>query len=134
MQPGPRGRVDLRQRGQVGPRQRRADRHYVAGRHGDQLGVAAVAGPAHAAEDGHHGRPGRQPPAGVGLHRAGAFDARHLGDLPPGPAAHVGLGVVQAERGDPDQDLPGRGDRVGQLSDGEHFRGTVGGDDDGFHD
>jgi hypothetical protein len=114
VQPGPRGRVDLRQRHQVRPRQRRADRHHVAGRYRHQLGVAAVAGPAHVAEDGHHGSPGSQPPAGIGLHRAGAFNARHLGDLPPGPAAHVGLGVVQAERGDPDQDLPGAGTGPGR--------------------
>jgi hypothetical protein len=41
--------------------------------------------------------------------------------------------MVQAERPDPDQYLPGRRDRVGKLGDGQHFRAAVSGDDDGLH-
>jgi len=110
-----------------------ADRHYVAGRHGDELGVTAVAGPAHAAEDGDHGGPGGEPPTRIGLDRPGAFDARDLGDIPPAPVAHVGLGVVQAERPDPDQDLVLGGHRIWQLGDGQYLRAAMGRDDDGLH-
>lgn len=46
---------------------------------------------------------------------------------------HVGLGVVETERLDPDEDLARGRDRIGQFGDGQYFRAAVGGDDDGFH-
>lgn len=77
--------------------------------------------------------PAGKPTRGVRLDHSGALDPRDGRDLAPGAGAHVGLGVVEAERLDPDQYVSRRGHGVGQVGDAENLGTAVGGDGDGLH-
>ncbi len=133
VQGAPGRRVHLGHCGQLGPGQLRADGQYVGRRHGHQFRVTAVACPAHAAEDRHHSGPGQEFARGVGFDQAGALDPRDGGHRAPGAAAHVRLGVVEAEGLDPDEYFAVGGYRIGQFCGGEHLGAAVGGDDNGPH-
>ena len=132
-QAGPRGRIGLGKRGELGPGQVGLDQGDVRRGRAGVFGVAPVDGPAEAAHQRGHLRPDRKLAARAGLHDADALDAADLGGLGPLAPTHVHLGVVDAERLDLDDDMAGLRLRLGDVLVNEAVEPAELLDDDGTH-
>jgi hypothetical protein len=86
-------------------RRRAAHQHPVARREGE-VAVERDPGGGVAAHERDHGRSRRERSGRVAERDAGALDAQDVDAERPHAAAHVGVGVVEAEGPDGDQHLP----------------------------
>ena len=121
----PGGGVDLRDCRQLWPAQTRIDCDDIAGGHGHELGIAAVALAREAADQRHDGRSRRELTAAILLHGPDGFDPEHADPERPHPASHVRVGVVEPKCPDANQHLAVGRDRVGQFLDRENVGSAV---------